>query len=101
VSETNPPISATAAAQQLVSGLKIDHPTAVDVIAHLQADGIVTKTDSTLLLTPHGTSHYQRLNDEIRQLAQQMWAGLDMDDLATAHRVLSTITERANMLLAS
>jgi DNA-binding MarR family transcriptional regulator len=100
ISETNPPVSEAAAVQQLVSGLKIDHPTAVEVIAKLDTSAIVTRTDSTLVLTSQGTSLYQRLNDEIRQLAQQMWAGLDTEDLATAHRVLSTITERANLLLA-
>lgn len=100
VSEADPSISHAAAVERLVGGLKIDHATAVDVIAHLQAGAIVTTTGNELVLTPHGTSLYQRLNDEMRQLAQQMWAGLDMDDLATAHRVLSTITERANTLLA-
>jgi hypothetical protein len=30
-----------------------------------------------------------------------MYAGLETDDLAAAYRVLSTLTERANGLLAS
>jgi DNA-binding MarR family transcriptional regulator len=101
VSETSPPMSQAAVVQRLVGGLKIDEQRAVEVVARLQAKGTVTETDDTLLLTPRGLSLYQRLDDEIRRLAQQMWAGLDTDDLATAHRVLSTITERANSLLAT
>jgi DNA-binding MarR family transcriptional regulator len=100
VSETNPPISEADAIEELVNGLKIDRRAAVEVIAKLDDRGIVTKTDGALALTAEGTSLYQRLNGEIRQVAQQMWAGLDAKDLATAHRVLSTIKERANLLLA-
>jgi DNA-binding MarR family transcriptional regulator len=100
ISETTPPISETAAVQELVNGLKIDQPTAADVIATLDASGTVDRTGDTLHLTSQGAALYERLNNEIRQVAQQMWAGLDAEDLATAHRVLSTIKERANTLLA-
>jgi hypothetical protein len=37
---------------------------------------------------------------EVRQKTQQAWADLAADDLATAYRVLSTITARINTMLA-
>ena len=52
-------------------------------------------------MTAPGTSLYYRLNGEIRQVSQQIYAGLPTDDLAAASRVLTTITERANALLAT
>ena len=101
VSESPSPMSATELAGRLEGGLKIDVATAVQTIEDLRADDIFDKAGDHLSPTPDGRSLYQRLNEEIRRLSQQIYAGLEVDDLAAAYRVLSTITQRANALLAS
>jgi hypothetical protein len=50
-------------------------------------------------MTPDGTTLFERLDAEIGKLTRQLWAGIDVDDLAAAQRVLATITARANELL--
>jgi DNA-binding MarR family transcriptional regulator len=98
-SEGQAPISRSELAKQLKGGLKINDATADEVIDDLQEHNIFDRAGDNLSPTPHGRSLYQRLNGEISQQSQQIYAGLDADDLAAAYRVLSTITERANALL--
>jgi hypothetical protein len=82
-------------------GLKIDGETATGAVAWLRSNGILEGDGSTAVVTQRGAELYGRLNDEFTQLTRQMYAGLEVDDLTAAHRVLSTITARANELLAS
>ena len=49
-------------------------------------------------LTPEGAALHARLADAVANLTQRLYADLDPDDLATAHRVLVEITQRANRL---
>ncbi len=84
----------------LQDGLKIDENAARIAIDALQASGHLAQNGDTLEVTPSGASLYARLNDEFTALSRQMYAGLEADELVTAQRVLSTITERANALLA-
>jgi hypothetical protein len=71
----------------------------------LRATGVfVGSTDDadedTVTVTESGSALYQRLNAQVQGVAALMYAGLEVDDLAVAYRVLSTLTERANALLA-
>lgn len=84
----------------LQDGLKIDENAALIAIDALQASGVLAQNGDTLEVTPSGASLYGRLNDEYAALSRQMYAGLEADELATTQHVLSTITERANALLA-
>ena len=106
------PASLTAGqvAQQLIRSLKLGDAAAAGIIDDLRALGVLDRAaervspapeEERVALTPTGMAVYQRINDEIERLTQRMWAGLDPADLAAAHRVLTTITERANTLLAS
>jgi hypothetical protein len=46
-------------------------------------------------LTPEGAALHARLAEAIGAVTRRVYAGLDPDDLATTHRVLAKITERA------
>jgi hypothetical protein len=49
-------------------------------------------------LTPEGAALNAKLADAVAALTRRLYADLDPDDLATAHRVLVEVTERANRL---
>lgn len=100
VADRDPRLSVRAAVRRLSDALKLDEPTAVGVIEALNAHGLVEQTDDSLSPTPKGAALYQRLDHDTRQLGRHLYAGLEAADLAVAHRVLSTLTERANALLA-
>ena len=93
-------ISISRLGDQLESSLKVDRPTAMHVIDDLRAGGILESADGELSMTPDGSALYHRLTDQVQEMTQRLWSGLDADDLAAAYRVLSTITERANTMLA-
>jgi DNA-binding MarR family transcriptional regulator len=57
--------------------------------------GLVT-ADGPVALTAAGSQLFESLNATVRQTTQRIYAGLDADDLATAHRVLATLTDRAH-----
>ena len=84
----------------LQGGLKIDEDEAVAARDALLANGHVALTGDTVAVTASGATLFGRLDDEFATLSLQMYAGLGADELATAQHVLSTITERANALLA-
>jgi DNA-binding MarR family transcriptional regulator len=101
VTNTQAPIPASHLAAQLRGGLKIDESTADEVIGDLQAHGLIVEHDARLGPTAEGSALFARINAEVRQLTQRLYAGIDHDDLAAAYRVLSTLTQRANALLAT
>jgi hypothetical protein len=100
-SESSSVLSPADLSTFLQGGLKIDEAAAADAINDLLARELLAGGDVAVEATPQGTVLYQRLNDRFGQLTRQMYAGLETDDLAAAYRVLSTLTERANALLAS
>lgn len=83
-----------------VSVLKIDDTAAITLIADLRARHILDGAGDPIAITPDGTALFQRLDAEIGELTRHVWAGHAVDDLAAAYRVHSTITDRANELLA-
>jgi DNA-binding MarR family transcriptional regulator len=74
--------------------LGLDGAAAAQLCAALVQKGLVTAGDP-VALTPQGTQLFDSLNATVRQTTQRIYAGLDADDLATAHRVLATLTDRA------
>jgi uncharacterized protein with FMN-binding domain len=103
-SDRQSPIEVAELVQLLVSGLKIDERRAAEVIDDLRAKAVFvgsTHVDTdTVTATAPGAALYQRLNAQVQGVTAQMYAGLEVDDLAAAYRVLATLTERANALLA-
>ena len=92
------PIPVATLIEQLKDFLKMDEASALAAINDLRAEGLVD-TGDRISTTLRGRSLYERLCDETGEISRQIYAGLDPDDLAATHRVLSVITARANSLL--
>jgi DNA-binding MarR family transcriptional regulator len=99
VARSQSSISATELAARLSQSLKIDGVDAIALIDDLRARHLLDESGDPIATTADGAALFQRLDAEIGDVTQHLWAGLDADDLAAAHRVLSTITDRANQLL--
>jgi len=93
------PIPEATLVAQLRDFLKMDEASALAAINDLRAQELVDTSDR-LSTTLRGRSLYERLCDETGEISRQIYAGLDPDDLAATHRVLSVITARANSLLS-
>ena len=82
---------------QLVHGLKI---------AELAWQGLISREPQAgggtqLVLTTAGAARFEEIQGGIGQVTARLYGGLPEEDLATAHRVLATVTERANAELAA
>jgi len=73
-----------------------------ELLAGLEAGGYAAGTaqDSPgpARATPEGTALLARLNEAAAPAIRALYAGLDPEDLAVAHRVLVGVTERADEL---
>ena len=84
---------------QMASRLKIDESIAVSTVEQLDELGMVTTTASeprSVELTNAGQDRYQQLSIGVEGITQRLYGDIPVDDLATAHRVLVLVTERAN-----
>ncbi|GIF50950.1 DNA-binding MarR family transcriptional regulator [Asanoa ferruginea] len=75
--------------------LNLDTAGAGKLCAGLVQKGLVT-AGGPVALTPAGSQLFESLNATVRETTQRIYAGLDANDLATAHRVLATLTDRAH-----
>jgi hypothetical protein len=83
--------------QQAASALKITEPQARDQLGQLTAAGYLTDGTSA---TQRARDLFTRVRAATREITERLWGDLPAEDLATAGRVLSIITERANAELA-
>jgi len=83
--------------QQAAFALKITEPQARDQLDQLTAAGYLTGGDS---VTQRARDLFTRVRAATREITERLWGDLPAEDLATAGRVLSIITERANAELA-
>jgi hypothetical protein len=95
-----PPVTPAGLTAQLRNSKKVDEAAATEVLRDLEDLGALQRIGDTISTTPEGARLYERLSGEVSKLTAQMWEGLDSADLTTAARVLTTITQRANALLA-
>ncbi len=79
--------------QQAASALKITEPQAGDQLGQLIAAGYLTIGNS---VTQRARDLFARVRNETHEITERLWGDLPAEDLATAGRVLSIITERAN-----
>ena len=77
---------------------KIDGTAVESAIAELAAAGLATAT-GPLALTDPGRNVYERVRGAVEELNAELFA-FPAEDLATAGRVLSVLTARANAVLA-
>ena len=99
------PAPAPAALHDHLAGqpqLGLDLPQVTELLRGLEARGLVTgsapDSPGPTQLTPEGVALDAKLADAVASLSERLYADLAPDDLATAHRVLVAVTERANRL---
>ena len=85
-------------AARIAGARKTDPAEVESAIAELAAAGLATAA-GPLALTGSGQDAYQRIRGAIEELNAELFA-FPSEDLATAGRVLSIVTERANAVLA-
>lgn len=91
---------------RVTQGLKIGKDAAHAAAAELAWQGLISREPAAggrtqVALTPAGTARFGQIQDGIGQVTGRLYGGLPESDLAIAHRVLATVTERANAELAS
>lgn len=90
---------------QVVHGLKIGEDAVHAAAAELAWQGLISREPQAgggtqVVLTATGATRAEEIQDGIRQVTARLYGGLPEADLATAHRVLATVTGRANAELA-
>lgn len=77
---------------------------AAQLLARLESQGLACGTaidgPGPAEATPDGAALHASLTAAIAPVTRELYAGLESDDLATAHRVLAQVTERASQFLA-
>jgi hypothetical protein len=85
-------LSAAGTLDTLAAGLRIDPAGAAAIVAGLTDAGLLTAAGS---LTPAGRARHDEISAGIAGITERLYGGLPAADLATAGRVLTTITDRA------
>ena len=99
VASADAPTRREQVVSRVTSGLKVSDAVAIAAVDGLTASGIVSAGDDTFL-TEQGAVLQRTIRGEIEAITARLYGDLPADDLATAGRVLTTITERANAMLA-
>ena len=87
---------------RLSNGLKVSEAAASNALDDTIAAGLLTQVeDSSFRLTEAGDALFAQVTKEIDRIVEVVYGGLPADDLATAHRVLVTVKDRANAALAA
>lgn len=99
------PGASPAALHQFLAGqrqLGLDPAGVAEVFRGLEANALVSGSapdgPGPTRLTTEGAALYARLADAVATVTKRLYADFDPDDLATAHRVLTQVVERANRL---
>jgi DNA-binding MarR family transcriptional regulator len=101
VGSNSPAIDRDQLVARVVSGLKVDAASVSASLAGLVHSGLVSEVDGSVSLTPTGTERFDGIRESIGGITRRIYGGLPADELAVAHRVLATVTERANAELAA
>jgi hypothetical protein len=84
--------------------LDLDQRSAGTLLDGLQARGLITSDAAgdvgRVQLTASGADLHDNLGRAVAEATGELYASIDRDDLATAHRVLVQVTERAGQLRA-
>ena len=76
--------------------LGLDGAAAAGLVQSLKERGLITA--GPVQLTEAGAELHAKLSEAVGAIAPRLYGGLDPADLATTHRVLVEVTERANRL---
>jgi hypothetical protein len=91
-------------AARATSALKTDNTTVDATITDLHALALLTEVSasgSEIKLTPNGQERYTQIKAAVSEIVARLYNDLPADDLATAGRVLTIITARADAELAA
>jgi len=101
------PVASPAALHEYLAGqpqVGLDRLQVTELFRGLEAKGLVTGSTpdgpGPTQLTPEGTTLHAELAGAVGAVTKRVFAGLDSDDLAVAHRILVEVTERANRIRA-
>jgi DNA-binding MarR family transcriptional regulator len=101
------PFTPPVALHELLAGqrqLHLDRHDVAELLAGLAAKGLVSGVapdgPGPAELTPEGAALHTRLAEVVTPATQRLYAGFAAEDLATAHRVLTSVVERADRLRA-
>jgi DNA-binding MarR family transcriptional regulator len=83
-------------ARQIVGALKIDASTAQTTLDELADRALITGNGPQVELTSAGEQFIQQIRADVAEITQRLYRDIPHEDLVTAHRVLATLTERAN-----
>jgi DNA-binding MarR family transcriptional regulator len=89
-------IEAEQLAAQMVGALKIDHAAAHDTIAELVAARLLADEAPQVGFTDAGRAKHGQIRAAVDAIIAQVYGDIPTQDLATAARVLMTITDRLN-----
>ncbi|MGW5654651.1 MarR family transcriptional regulator [Streptomyces humi] len=81
---------------EVTGALKTDASVVHGVIEELTAAELLEANESRLHVTAAGRDLYEHTSTESAGIAARLYAGIPTEDLATAGRVLTLITTRAN-----
>ncbi|WP_393101474.1 MarR family winged helix-turn-helix transcriptional regulator [Streptomyces sp. LN325] len=86
---------------RLTGALKIEESAARRTVEEMTALGLLAEpTADNVSLTEHGAELFERIRTDGNAIAARLYAGIPAEDLATAGRVLTLVTERADAELA-
>jgi DNA-binding MarR family transcriptional regulator len=91
-------------AERVGGALKVSEPDAQARIRELAAAQLLeapADEESSVRLTDAGRQLFGRIRAAVTEITERLWGDLPAEDLATAGRVLSIVTERANAELAA
>lgn len=97
-------VDADTLMRRVAGSQQIELVAASEAVAHLVELGLAGSAGDSaagFALTDAGVARYRDLQQSVDQLVERLYRGLAANDLATAHRVLTAITEHANRELAS
>jgi DNA-binding MarR family transcriptional regulator len=87
---------------RVADALKVSPAAAQARITELAAAQLLqTGEEGSVKVTEAGQARWSEIRAAVTQITQGLWGDLPAEDLATAGRVLSTVLERANALLAT
>jgi hypothetical protein len=94
-----PPVTVAALTARLRASKKVDEATIAAILGDLEGRGILKTTGDTISTTPEGPGALRATDPRGGQADRSDVGRSRLEDLATAARVLTAITERANELL--
>ena len=102
---SGPSVELTALTKRLGTGLDVDESTVLAWLRQLESLGLIRQSrrdgEQRVLveLTAEGVAEQRRLSTIGGQATAQLQSGFSADELATTRRVLTTLSERAAVLL--